>query len=74
MAGHDKALSKDTKSCIKNNTHRNNLKLHMRYKRASQMFADNKLLNFEVLRPKMSNTFINRLTSSDNAIIKVQEK
>ena len=46
MAGHDKALSKDTKSCIKNNTHRNNLKLHMRYKRASQMFADNKLLNF----------------------------
>ena len=38
---------------------------------ASQMFADNNLLNFEALMRKMSNTFINRLISSDNAIIKV---
>ena len=38
---------------------------------ASQMFADNNLLNFEALMRKMSNTFINRLLSSDNAIIKV---
>ena len=38
---------------------------------ASQMFADNNLLNFEALMRKMFNTFINRLISSDNAIIKV---
>ena len=38
---------------------------------ASQMFADNNLLNFEALKRKMSNTFINRLISSDNGIIKV---
>ena len=38
---------------------------------ASQMFAHNNLLNFETLMRKMSNTFINRLISSDNAIIKV---
>ena len=50
-----------------NNTHRKNSKLHMRCS-ASQMFADNNLLNFEALMRKMSNTFINRLTSSDNAI------
>ena len=50
-----------------NNTHRTNSKLHMRCS-ASQMFADNNLLNFEALMRKMSNTFINRLTSSDNAI------
>ena len=52
-----------------NNAHRNILKLHVRCS-ASQMFADNNLLNFEALMLKMSNTFINRLTSSDNAIIK----
>ena len=38
---------------------------------ARSMFADNNLLNFEALTRKMSNTFINRLMSSDNAIIKV---
>ena len=38
---------------------------------ASQMFADSNLLNFEALMRKMSNTFISRLISSDNAIIKV---
>ena len=48
-----------------NNVHRTILKLHMRCS-ASQM-----LLNFEALMCKMSNTFINRLISSDNAIIKV---
>ena len=32
------------------------------------MFADNNLLNFEVLILKMSKTSINHLTSSDNAI------
>ena len=53
-----------------NNAHRKNLKLHMRCS-ASQMFADNNLLNFEALMCKMSNTFINRLILSDNAIIKV---
>ena len=53
-----------------NNAHRKILKLHMRAS-ASQMFADNNLLNFEALMRKMSNTFINRLISSDNAIIKV---
>ena len=53
-----------------NNAHRKILKLHMRC-RASQMFADNNLLNFEALIRKMSNTFIYRLISSDNAIIKV---
>ena len=52
-----------------NNAHRKILKLHMRCN-ASQMFADNNLLNFEALIRKMSNTFINRLISSDNAIIK----
>ena len=46
------------------------LKLHMRCS-ASQMFADNNLLNFEALMRKMSNTFISRLISSDNAVIKV---
>ena len=53
-----------------NNAHRNILKLHMRCS-ASQMFADTNLLNFEALMRKMSNAFINRLISSDNAIIKV---
>ena len=53
-----------------NNAHRKILKLHMRFS-ASQMFADNNLLNFEALMRKMSNTFISRLISSDNAIIKV---
>ena len=53
-----------------NNVHRKFLKLHMRCS-ASQMFADNNILNFEALMRKMSNTFINRLISSDNAIIKV---
>ena len=53
-----------------NNAHRKILKLHMRCS-ASQMFADNNLLNFEALMRKMSNTFISRLISSDNAIIKV---
>ena len=53
-----------------NNAHRKNLKLHMRCS-ASQMFADNNLLNFEALMREMSSTFINRLISSDNAIIKV---
>ena len=52
-----------------NNAHRKILKLHMRCI-ASQMFADNNLLNFEALMRKMSNTFIDRLISSDNAIIK----
>ena len=41
-----------------NNVHRKILKLHMRCS-ASQMFADNNLLNFEALMRKMSNTFIN---------------
>ena len=50
--------------------HRKILKLHMSCS-ASQMFADNTLLNFEALMRKMSNTFIDRLNSSDNAIIKV---
>ena len=50
--------------------HRKILKLHMRCS-TSEMFADNNLLNFEALMRKMSNTFINRLISSDNAIIKV---
>ena len=53
-----------------NNAHRKIFKLHMRCS-ASQMFADNNLLNFEALMRKMSNTFISRLISSDNAIIKV---
>ena len=53
-----------------NNAQRKKLNLHMRCS-ASQMFANNNLLNFEALMRKMSNTFINRLTSSDNAIIKV---
>ena len=53
-----------------NNVHRKILKLHMRCS-TSQMFADNNLLNFEALMCKMSNTFINRLISSVNAIIKV---
>ena len=53
-----------------NNAHRKILKLYMRCS-ASQMFANNNLLNFEALMRKMSNTFINRLISSDNAIIKV---
>ena len=38
---------------------------------ASQMFADNNLLNFEALMRKMSNTLISRLISSDNAIVEV---
>ena len=45
------------------------LKLHMRCS-ASQMFADNNLLNFKALMRKMSNTFSNRLISSDNSITK----
>ena len=49
-----------------NNAHRKKLRCS-----ASQMFADNNLLNFEALMRKMSNTLINRLISSDNAIIKV---
>ena len=53
-----------------NNAHTKILKLLMTCS-ASQMFADNNLLNFEALMRKMSNTFINRLISSDNAIIKV---
>ena len=53
-----------------NNAHRKILKLHMKCN-ASQMFVDNNLLNFEALMRKMSNTFISRLISSDNAIIKV---
>ena len=53
-----------------NNTHRKILKLHMRCS-ASQMFAGDNLLNFEALMRKMSNTCINPLISSDNAIIKV---
>ena len=53
-----------------NNAHRKILKLHMRCS-ASQMFADNNLLNFEALMRKMFNTFISHLISSDNAIIKV---
>ena len=53
-----------------NNAHRKILKLHMRCS-SSQMFADNNLLTFEALMRKMSNTFINRLISSDNVIIKV---
>ena len=53
-----------------NNAHSKILKLNMRCS-ASHMFADNNLLNFEALIRKMSNTFINRLISSDNAIIKV---
>ena len=48
-----------------NNAHRKILKLHMRCS-ASQMFADNNILNFEALMRKIS-----RLISSDNAIIKV---
>ena len=48
----------------------NFLKLHMRCS-ASQMFTDNNLLNFEALMRTMSNTCINRLISSENAIIKV---
>ena len=51
-----------------NNAYRKILKLHMRCS-ASQVFADNNLLNFEALMRKMSNTFISRLISSDNAII-----
>ena len=52
-----------------NNAHRKILKLHMRCS-ASQMFAHNNLLNFEALIRKMSNTFINRLISSDKAYYK----
>ena len=52
------------------NAHGKILKLRMRCS-ASQLFADNNLSNFEALMRKMSNTFINRLISSDNAIIKV---
>ena len=51
-----------------NNAHRKILKLHLRCS-ASQMFADINLLNFEALMRKMSHTFINRLTSSDDAIV-----
>ena len=53
-----------------NDAHRKILKLHMRCS-ASQMFADNNLLNFKALMHKMSITFINRLISSDHAIIKL---
>ena len=38
---------------------------------SSQMFADNNLFNFKALMRKMSNTFINHLSLSDNGIIKV---
>ena len=53
-----------------NNAQRKMLKFHVRCS-ASQLFADNNLLNFEALMRKLSDTFINRLISSDNAIIKV---
>ena len=53
-----------------NNSHRKILKHHMRCS-ASQVFADNNLLNFEALMLKMSNNLINHLISSYNAIIKV---
>ena len=51
-----------------NNAHKNILKLHMRCS-ASQMYVDNILLNFEALIRIKTNTFISRLTVSDNTII-----
>ena len=36
---------------------------------ASQMYVDNNLLNFEALIRIKTNTFISRLTVSDNTII-----
>ena len=62
-------MTKDSAKILRvayNNAHRKILKLHMRCS-ASQMFADN---NFEALMHKMSNTFINLLISSNNAISK----
>ena len=38
---------------------------------ASQMFVDNSLMKFEALILKMTNTFINRLTLTENAFMKV---
>ena len=55
-----------------NNAHKGISRFYIRCTNsASQMFADNNLLKFEALVRKMSNTFINRVISSDNAIIKV---
>ena len=51
-----------------NNVHKNILKLHMRCS-SSQMYVDNNLLNFEALIRIKINTFISRLTVSDNTII-----
>ena len=51
-----------------NNAHKNILKLYMRCS-ASQMYVDNILLNFEALIRIKTNTFISRLTVSDNTII-----
>ena len=51
-----------------NNARRKILKLHMRGS-ASQMYVDNNLLNFEALIRIKTNTFISRLTVSDNTII-----
>ena len=53
-----------------NNAHRNILKFHMRCS-TSQMYVDNDLLHFEALIRIKTNTFISRLTVSDNTIIKV---
>ena len=68
MTKHSARILRVAYTC--NNAHRNILKLHMRCN-VSQMFADNNPLTFEALMRKMSNTFINRLIPSDNAIIKV---
>ena len=48
-----------------NNAHRKTLKFHMRCS-ASQMYVGNNLLNFEALISIKTNTFISRLTVSDN--------
>ena len=53
-----------------NNAHRQILKLHMRCS-VSQMYVDNNLLNFEGLTRIKINTFISRLTVSDNTIMEV---
>ena len=53
-----------------NNAHRKILKLHMRCS-TRQMYVDNDLLNFEALIRIKTNTFISRLTVSDNTSIKV---
>ena len=52
-----------------NNAHRNVLNFHMRCS-VSQMFVDNGLINFEALIRKLTNTFINCLTVSGNAIVR----